>query len=200
MIDATNTDGGEGEGQGSEGAAKVVPLAVVEAERKKRQAVEAQLAEYQAAQAKAAEEAAAKRGEFEALYTSTKAERDALAAKAEALEAAQAARNAEQATRNDGALKQLPDGARKLIEASGVDDPWRLAAMIEAAREAAPTFAQGTRGGGGTARGTIAPPAECVAEARQLGKSSDAEIAAYFEIWRHMPAGQRWASSSAAKP
>lgn len=189
-VDESQTNGSQEESVEAEGA--TVPVAALRAERERRQELAARLAKFEA-DAKARDEAeAAKRGEFEQLAERRAAERDAAQARLAELEAAEKARSDMIAARNAERIKGLGEAARKLIELSGVTDPWRVAEMIEAAAAAGPELATGTRGGGTGRQATVKPPPECYATARQIGKTSDEEVAAFMPTWLQMPAGKAW--------
>lgn len=191
--DESQTDGSQVEGDASEEAEqRHVPIAVVQAEREKRQALAAELEQLKAAQ-KAREDAEAeKRGEYQQLAEKRAAELEAATSRLAELEAAQKARDEALGAKNAERLKALGERERKLIELSGVTDPWRVAEMIEAAGGDV-ALSTGTRGGGTGRQATMKPPPECYETAKQIGKRSDEEVAAFLPTWLQMPAGKRWA-------
>lgn len=117
------------------------------------------------AAAKAAEAEAKRRGEFEQLYESAKAELDALRPLKERMDALQA----QAAERNRAAIERLPEAMRTLVP--DYDDPFKLDAWLQAnaATLSKPQAPSLDAGAGGNGSGAAVNEAAERARATRLG-------------------------------
>lgn len=151
-ADTSETDtSGEQDHSASDdgGSDQRVPLSVVQAERQKRQALEARLAELDAAREAQEREAAEKRGEFEKLYGTAKQQADELAAKVKVYEEREQAHLADLEASNAKRLKSIPAKLRVGLDGLPADT---LAGLLPALEEAAGASAGGTRSRGSGTR------------------------------------------------
>lgn len=176
---------------------KTVPLAALEAERRKRQDLAAQLAEIERKRQEREAAEAAERGEFERLYQSTSAELEAAKARTMELEQREQERIEAVKADNDQALAQLPEHLRALVPANL--DPFqaqRQIAKLQALATDAERRPAGTRRPTGSKPGDIDPPPECIASAKHHGRDPKT----WFPIWLKTSAGKRWKASQTSIP
>ncbi len=148
-----------------------VPVSALQAEREKRQALEARLAKIEADQVAADRAAAEKRGEFEALYTETKGALEAAEKElADFRDRARARRQALEAS-NKERLSALPEDLQPLM-VPGLDPAAAADQLtkLEALAEKTATRPAGGRRGGGTPPAPDPIPADCIREAAAAGE------------------------------
>ena len=89
--------------------------AALQAERKKRQEIEARLSSFEAEQRQRAEEDAKRRGEYEALYTEARSKLDTLTTELDSYKARETARLEALQSENRARLEALPESFRALV-------------------------------------------------------------------------------------
>lgn len=196
-TDETQIDHGAttetGDKAGAEPADVVGLRKALAAERAARQAAAKEAADLKAAREAESAEAARKRGEFEALYNATAPKLTAAEERLAAYEAREKARTEAVTARNASRLAALPEPFRGLVP-EGLD-PDATTAQIERLEgiARAQTFPAGSGAGAGAGAGKkAAPPPECVAYARGLGKTTPEAVEAFYPTWLKTPAGMAW--------
>lgn len=194
ISDDTNHDDGSTTESGAEAK---VPVAALQAERQRRQALEAKIAKIEADAQAAAAEAAKKRGEYEGLYNEALPKLTAAQERLAAYEAKEAARLERIAARNEARVKALPEAARALVPPL---DPDAVADWLDRAE---PTLAPTAVAGGLRAKAQGAAPAvkyppEAMALARQHSRDqSDDGLKGWIErAWLPSAAGKAWQAKS----
>lgn len=154
-MDGANTEAQEAP-QGDQGdaveATKAVPVEALQAERTKRQALEARLAEIEAAQAERERKEAETRGEYERLYKDAAEKLSTVTAELGTLREREQARRAALIERNAARLGDLPSHLQAVVQALGDDaDPEvvsrQLDALAAAKADDAPPTGSRVRGG-----------------------------------------------------
>lgn len=178
------------EADAQSGAGKTVPLAALEDERSKRQALEARLAKIESDRKVETEKAATESGKYKELYEPLKGEHERATARLTELEKRETDREARVALRNEERIKALPEKAAKALApiASKLtpDDlaDW-LDSSLSSLVEEAPTFRpSGTVAGSG--KKVEEPiPAAASAEWQKWGKRTGVSEREYFEFnWK----------------
>lgn len=152
----------------------------MQAERAKRQALEARLAEIETAQQERERKAAEEQGEFKRLYEETTAKASSLEEEVNKYRAAEAARIEKLEASNEKALADLPEHLRGLVP-EGLSPDAKAEQLAKLARIAGEDLPKGGRVGssGKVPKETI--PAECIAEAKQHGKPPEFW---YETVWK----------------
>jgi hypothetical protein len=179
--------GGADAGGGAGGGEAAGQLAALQAERAKRQDLEARLAKIETDRKAADDAAAAKSGEYKALYEPLKAEHESAKGRLAEFEKREAERTEKVKTRNDARIKALPEAAAKALAPLAANlAPEALAEWMDEhlgalVADAGGTRPAGTIGGGGGKKVEEPIPAAALAEWERHGKRLGQSERDYFE-------------------